>query len=274
MRRAVRWSPVLRVAEWWVGGGLGVSSQRGAQRPQHLVRPSWRWSTPSVPTPDGQSYLQRYKTVFGKTVATVRHTLNRFQPFSADHRFTLVSWGVLGGVWWILAGSTTFVSLLIWLVPSDEFQLWVAAQVSKHVTRYAGAEVTFGSAIQPTWKTLRFNDVRVVRTCEMTGVPNAMELDVTIQQLDVRISLLWLLEGKGLVEEAVVHGVRGVLNRRTSWDQLRCGRGVWVGDAFSCRTGTTSAGNPFRGRNSEWCRPRSGGAASGTGARSIWPSVW
>jgi distribution and morphology protein 31 len=69
--------------------------------------------------------------VFGKSVATVRHLLNRFQPWSSDHRFAIASWGVVGGVWWILAGTTTFLSLLIWAFPSGKFQELVAAKVSE-----------------------------------------------------------------------------------------------------------------------------------------------
>jgi distribution and morphology protein 31 len=44
-------------------------------------------------------------------------------------------------------------------------------------------------------------------------------VDLTIKQLDIRVSLLWLLEGKGIVEEAELKGVRGTLDRSTSWDQ-------------------------------------------------------
>jgi distribution and morphology protein 31 len=97
------------------------------------------------------------------------------QPWSSDHRFAIASWGVVGGVWWIIAGTSTFLSLLIWAIPSKGFQEWVAAKVSEHVTRYTGATVSFGSAIQPTWRTLRFNNVRIVRTRAMCGIPNVME---------------------------------------------------------------------------------------------------
>ncbi len=113
---------------------------------------------PSAPAPPPhQTYLQRYSTVFGKSIATVRHLLNRFQvrpliaapdcvsdahvavltlvfvrqPWSSDHRFAIASWGVVGGVWWILAGTTAFLSLLIWAIPSDKFQVYVAAKVSE-----------------------------------------------------------------------------------------------------------------------------------------------
>lgn len=173
---------------------------------------------PPPPSPP-PSYLERYKTVFGKSVAFVRHLLNRFQPWSSDHRFAIASWGLVGGTWWIIAGTSTFLSLLIWAIPSRQFQEWVAAKVSEQATRHSGAKVSFDSAIQPTWKTLRFKNVHIVRTREMAGADNVMDVDITIERLDVKVSLLWLLEGKGIVEEAEMVGIRGTLDRRHSWDQ-------------------------------------------------------
>lgn len=145
---------------------------------------------------------------------------------------------MVGGTWWILAGTSTFLSLLIWAIPSKQFQEWVAANVSDLVTRHSGAHVTFDSAIQPTWKTLRFNNVHIVRTREMAGAKNVMDIDVTIERVDVKLSLLWLLEGRGIVEEASMVGVRGTLDRRHSWDQydvdgnlIPWNKQVWAGPA-------------------------------------------
>lgn len=52
----------------------------------------------------------------------------------------------------------------------------------------------------------------------------------------MRVSLLWLLEGRGIVEEAELRGVRGTLNRRQSWDKLRCcRRSLWTRVDFGIR---------------------------------------
>ncbi len=81
------------------------------------------------------------------------------QPWTADHRLAIASWMAVGTVWWAVAGTSTLLSVVIFVIPSERFQAIVAQQVSEHVTRYTGATVSFESAIQPSWKTLRFRDV-------------------------------------------------------------------------------------------------------------------
>lgn len=125
----------------------------------------------------------------------------------------------IGTTWWVVAGTSTFLSVVIFVIPSERFQSFVAQKVSEHVTRYTGATVTFESAIQPTWKTLRFRDVSVKRTEESSGLKDSMEIDLHMDELDVKVSLLWMLEGKGLIESAHIKGLRGVLDRRKCWNE-------------------------------------------------------
>jgi len=47
------------------------------------------------------------------------------------------------------------------------------------------------------------------------GEENHSMIDLTIEELEVKLSAWWLIEGKGLVKEAVLKGVRGVIDRRT-----------------------------------------------------------
>src|SRR5690349_19407249 len=47
------------------------------------------------------------------------------------------------------------------------------------------------------------------------GEENHSIIDLTIDEIDVKLSMLWLLEGKGLVKEARIKGVRGTVDRRT-----------------------------------------------------------
>lgn len=162
--------------------------------------------------------LSSYRTAWGKSSAYIRFLLNRFQPWSSDHRLALASWFAIGTTWWIVAATTTFLSLVIWMIPSDSFQESVAHRVSNYVTQYSGARVSFGRAIQPTWKSLRFEDVRIVRNEQTCGVRDSMELDLHIDRLDVRVSLLWLLEGKGLIESCLMAGVRGTVDMRKCWN--------------------------------------------------------
>lgn len=164
------------------------------------------------------AYFSSYKTILGKSKASLRYWLNRFQPWSPDHRFAVASWMAIGTTWWIVAGTSTFLSLVFWVVPSDEFQQFVARQASEYVGHHTGAQVTFGSAIQPSWRTLRLRDVEIVRTEETSGIKDCTALKLRIEQMDVKVSLLWLLEGKGLLEEVHLNGVSGTIDRRNSWN--------------------------------------------------------
>lgn len=47
------------------------------------------------------------------------------------------------------------------------------------------------------------------------GEENHSVIDLTVEELEVKLSLLWLLQGRGLVQEAVIKGVRGTIDRRT-----------------------------------------------------------
>ncbi len=118
--------------------------------------------TPPPPGTTSKPYfdLSRYKNVWSKAAASLRYGLNRFQPWTADHRLAIASWMAVGTVWWAVAGTSTLLSVVIFVIPSERFQQAVARKVSEHATRFTGATVTFKSAIQPTWKTLRFHDVR------------------------------------------------------------------------------------------------------------------
>jgi distribution and morphology protein 31 len=192
-------------------GFFGFWARRFASKPPPVERPV---TPPSRPYFD----LSRYKTVWSKAAASVRYGLNRFQPWTSDHRMAIAYWMAFGTTWWIVAGTSTFLSL-IFIIPSETFQSFVGRKVSEHVTKYTGATVTFESAIQPTWKTLRFKDVTVKRTEESSGLKDSMEIDLHFDEVDVKVSLLWMLEGKGLIESAHIKGMRGVLDRRKCWNE-------------------------------------------------------
>ncbi len=149
----------------------------------------------------------------------MRYGLNRFQPWTADHRLAIASWMAFGTTWWLVAGTSTFLSVLLFVLPSDGVQRSLARLLGEHVTRHTGASVSFASAIRPTWRTLRLHDVVVRRTEESSGIPDSMEFDLHIDELEIKVSLLWMLEGKGLVECAHIKGMRGVVDRRKCWNE-------------------------------------------------------
>ena len=114
----------------------------GSARPPGWAR---RFSSFRKPPEPGQQRpyfdLSKYKTVWGKAKASLRFSLNRFQPWSADHRLAIASWMVgrrgasffrrfssfsslspdqaIGTTWWVVAGTSTFLSVVIFVLPSD-----------------------------------------------------------------------------------------------------------------------------------------------------------
>lgn len=128
-------------------------------------------------------------------------------------------------------------------------------KVGKHLTNTTEAIVVFESAT-PNWKDnkIRLNKVHVVsmpRSIQkefiqgtQEGEPNVVQgdllagveldqdekgrknlkrmpwFDLTIDTLEVELSLVRLMEGKGIVKSADVRGVRGILdNRRGNWNK-------------------------------------------------------
>ncbi|KAJ3144482.1 Mitochondrial distribution and morphology protein 31, mitochondrial precursor [Geranomyces variabilis] len=158
------------------------------------------------------------------------------RPWRADDIFALFSWIFMGHTLFLLVGTTTFLSLLLGVANSLQFQAYLGKAVSDYVTEETGMKVTFESAIVPRWKegVIRLENVSITCNDETwTELKNAEraekglppydpgELDVnwtywdlTFRHIDVSLSLWRWLDGKGLIKECSVKGVRGEVDRR------------------------------------------------------------
>ena len=171
------------------------------------------------------------------------------RPFSSEEIFTFLSWIFWGHVVWIVVGTTTFVSLAIWSINTVFAQETLAGWVGNYLTRSSGVQIVFESAIVPTWKNgvITFNNVFVSRRpgqgkrqravskgSSITAAAaaaqaaslasqskdadpeddgNYTQFDVTIQTVNVTLSFTKWFNGKGLLRDVEVHGVRGVVDR-------------------------------------------------------------
>lgn len=115
-------------------------------------------------------------------------SIRSMRPYNADEWGAFVSWFMLGNLMWILVGTTTFFSLMIWLVNTvfAQGKLCVcvcvfavvmtvgltlnptetlAKSVGDYLTKSAGVTVVFESAIVPKWKdgVITFRNVFVSR---------------------------------------------------------------------------------------------------------------
>ncbi|KAJ3354216.1 Mitochondrial distribution and morphology protein 31, mitochondrial precursor [Allomyces javanicus] len=74
------------------------------------------------------------------------------RPWTVDDVLAMASWLFVGNSLLLLVGTTTCVSVILWVANSFQFQELVARAVGWYLTRSTGATVIFESAIVPNWK--------------------------------------------------------------------------------------------------------------------------
>ncbi|KAJ6262409.1 hypothetical protein Dda_3217 [Drechslerella dactyloides] len=175
-------------------------------------------------------------------------TIRQIRPFNLDEISAFFSWIILGNLAWIILGTTTFFSITIWLVNTVFAQEHLAKVVGNYLTQEMGMKVVFESAIVPRWKDgcISFKKVFVSRrpgilkgrnvekgsssiaaaaaaaaafseghagTADEEDDGNYTQFDVTIDTVNVTISLARWMNGRGLLVDVDMNGVRGVVDR-------------------------------------------------------------
>lgn len=244
-------------------------------------------SMPHLPhRPTKAEVLAQARGFFERLRVRIRFILMRsMRPWTLNDIGAVFSWLFLGQTVWLLVGTTSFVSLILWTANSLQFQEWIAYRIGQYLTSATGAIVTFDSAIVPNWKEgkITIKNVRISRMPRSerakferksvlqdedeyklqtsagspisTGAlesiarltnssePDSFDdnplagvqfdedeknsealrkwmwFDLTIESIQVTLNLVRWLDGKGLVQDADVQGVRGVVDRRhVRWD--------------------------------------------------------
>ncbi|KAI1383453.1 mitochondrial distribution and morphology proteins-domain-containing protein [Hypoxylon trugodes] len=173
-------------------------------------------------------------------------SIRSMRPWNIDEWGAFVSWVFFGHLVWILVGTTTFFSLAILFINTVVAQETLAKWVGDYLTESAGLTVVFESAIVPRWKdgVISFRNVFVSRrpgqikssvskgsssgaaavaaaekkTDQDTypaGVDdgNYTQFDVTLNTVNVTLSFVKWWNGKGLLKDVEIKGVRGVVDR-------------------------------------------------------------
>ncbi|KAK6534624.1 Mitochondrial distribution and morphology protein 31, mitochondrial precursor [Arthrobotrys megalospora] len=175
-------------------------------------------------------------------------TIRQIRPFNMDEISAFFSWIILGNLAWIILGTTTFFSIGIWLVNTVFAQEYLAKVVGNYLTQEMGMKVVFESAIVPRWKDgcISFKNVFVSRrpgilkgtsvqkgsssvaaaaaaaaafSEDHSGHPyeeddgNYTQFDVTVDTVNVTISLAKWMNGRGLLVDVDMKGVRGIIDR-------------------------------------------------------------
>ncbi|KAF9431781.1 Mitochondrial distribution and morphology protein 31, mitochondrial precursor [Entomortierella beljakovae] len=181
--------------------------------------------------------------------------MRQIRPWRVDDFIAMFSWAFLANIAFVLLGTTTFFSLVLAAANSLQFQGFVAAKISDYLTASTGVKVKFEAAIVPNWKDGRITLRNVVMSKRAVSPVNNPHLvhngedhlghrhehdndhdsdhraqmteeevdtnftmfDLTIDQIDVTLSAKRWLDGKGLIEDACIKGLRGVIDRSNVW---------------------------------------------------------
>ncbi|RDW57411.1 mitochondrial distribution and morphology protein [Aspergillus mulundensis] len=181
-------------------------------------------------------------------------SIRSVRPFNLDEIAALFSWVILGHVVWVVLGTTTFFSLLIIAINTVFAQETLAGWIGNYLTKSSGVKVVFESAIVPKWRdgVITFKNVFVSRRpgqgtghvskgssktaaaaaaaaalsdqsaadsleqrIEQEEDTNYTQFDVSIETVNVTLSFGRWINGKGLLRDVEVKGVRGVVDRRS-----------------------------------------------------------
>ncbi|KAF2176709.1 hypothetical protein K469DRAFT_722107 [Zopfia rhizophila CBS 207.26] len=175
-------------------------------------------------------------------------TIRSTRPFNADEIYALFSWILAAHVIWIIVGTTTFFSLTIFLINTAFTQETLAKWIGNYLTKSSGIKVVFESAVVPKWKdgVISFRKVFVSRrpgqgqakvskgsqtsaaaaAAAITqkerdiaeGIveeedTNYTQFDISIDTVNVTLSFSKWVNGKGLLKDVEIKGIRGVVDR-------------------------------------------------------------
>ncbi|KAJ3305953.1 Mitochondrial distribution and morphology protein 31, mitochondrial precursor [Kappamyces sp. JEL0829] len=161
--------------------------------------------------------------------------MGQIRPMKVDDIMALVSWTIVGNIGFVLAGTTTAVSIMLFLVNSFSFEEFIAEKVCERLTALTGYHIFFETAIVPRWRdgSIRLQNVQIVsnkdtwverkrKESQKNGTPfdpskieaNWTYWNLTVDSIDFSLSLWRWLDGKGIVKDAKLKGVRGVCNRK------------------------------------------------------------
>lgn len=212
---------------------LPLSLRRlAAALPTPIGRPPSQEQVLSLTT----SFFERLKIRF--KWATIRS----YRRFRVDDYSAFFSVGIAGTLTWFLISTTSFLAFVFAIFNSLSLQEWTARKLGDYLTKHTGVTVVFESAIVPRWgvagggSKIVFKNVYISRgpTEGKLGVLPPVEdedreeeteaelsekeilakwthFHLSIDTVEVSLSLSRWLDGNGLVREASVTGVRGVV---------------------------------------------------------------
>lgn len=177
-------------------------------------------------------------------------TIRSNRNFNADELYALFSWVLAAHVAWIILGTTTFFMLTVFLINTAFSQETLAKWIGNYLTKSSGIKVVFETAVVPKWKdgVISFRKVFVSRrpgqgrgkvskgsqtsaAAEAAAIAQAekdgpvedvvvedddtnyTQFDVSMDTVNVTLSFSKWFNGKGLLKDVEIKGIRGVIDR-------------------------------------------------------------
>ncbi|CAI4064160.1 Mdm31p SKDI_08G2400 [Saccharomyces kudriavzevii IFO 1802] len=192
------------------------------------------------------SLLAQTNNVFTKLKINIRWFLKKStRPFNSDDISAFISWILVSNIFIFIFWTTTFVSLVLYLVNTVFAQEFLASKIGKFITKNDSLSIIFETAIVPDWSSgkISFQKVFVSRRPKVShgfakgsqqdalqraklalsekilvnqqnfDNGNYTQFDLTIDQVDISLNFRKWINGKGILDEVTINGLRGVIDR-------------------------------------------------------------
>lgn len=192
------------------------------------------------------SLLVQTNNIFTKLKINIRWFLKKStRPFNSDDISAFISWILVSNIFIFIFWTTTFVSLILYLVNTVFAQEYLASKIGKFITKNDSLSIVFETAIVPDWSSgkISFQKVFVSRRPKVShgftkgsqqdalqraklalsekilvnqqdfDNGNYTQFDLTIDQVDISLNFRKWINGKGILDEVTINGLRGVIDR-------------------------------------------------------------
>lgn len=214
--------------------------QQPARKHTKQQQPTFRFIT------ERDRLLAQATNILQRLKINLKWTLTRsMRPFNTDDISAFVSWVLVSNMLLIFLFTTSFLSLAIYLMNTVFAQEYLATKVGNFLTKNSALSVVFESAIVPDWSSgkISFNRVFVSRRPKLPhgfskgsqqeaveraklalserllvsredfDDGNYTQFDLTMDQVEISVSLSKWINGKGFLDEVTINGLRGVVDR-------------------------------------------------------------
>ncbi|EJS43366.1 mdm31p [Saccharomyces arboricola H-6] len=192
------------------------------------------------------SLLVQTNNIFTKLKINIRWFLKKStRPFNSDDISAFISWILVSNIFIFIFWTTTFVSLVLYLINTVFAQEYLASKIGKFITKNDSLSIVFETAIVPDWSSgkISFQKVFVSRRPKIShgftkgsqqdalqraklalserilvnqqdfDNGNYTQFDLTIDQVDISLNFRKWINGKGILDEVTINGLRGVIDR-------------------------------------------------------------